>query len=169
MYIPLYELNAFNCGMNLWRLFFFVTPELIMFLIAGEIPSFNECKKLTLFYCHENKFTGTLIWLDVYPVIHPGFLERLLLWLYSTANQFIMISCLFLQGSFQVSLNASYLKTSSAGKTSLQVLYFLWGVCPVIQISCFRNSFIGCQSKLGTDFMFGCRAASKFFWMQSAH
>jgi len=45
-------------------------PALIVFPIVGELPSFNQCRKLTGFYCQQNKFTGTLIWSDVYPVIH---------------------------------------------------------------------------------------------------
>ena len=38
--------------------FFFLKTDLIRAFYAGTLPSLAECKQLTTFYCHDNRFTG---------------------------------------------------------------------------------------------------------------
>jgi len=46
-------------------------------LIAGDLPSFDECKQLDKFDCSWNKFTGMIFCADVYPVIQIGYLQSI--------------------------------------------------------------------------------------------
>ena len=71
MYVPLYKLDFVEKTVSLDS----QPASADIVLLAGNLPSFAECKQLTSFSCRENLFTGIFLWPDVYPVIEITFLS----------------------------------------------------------------------------------------------
>ena len=63
MYNPLYKSVALEAAFLAVK----ANWALIVWLIAGELPSFAKCKKLKQFAIHQNKFTGIVLFMRCMP------------------------------------------------------------------------------------------------------